>query len=122
MRILRRWSPLNHNNTSQKDIRKESPLSWWIWILSILFLFYEFFLRVFPAVMVKDLMQAFQMTAGSFGVLSAFYFYAYALIANSSGIAYGSFLARVNCFLLLLLFAALEVFYSALLITRLLRD
>ncbi len=51
---------------------------WTAWILAATFYFYEFLLRVSPGVMIADLMQSFQATAASIGILSAFYLYAYA--------------------------------------------
>lgn len=58
--------------------KKLSPMRWVIWTLAVLFFFYEYFLRVYPSVMVDDLLQAFSINAGALGALSAFYFYAYA--------------------------------------------
>jgi len=48
------------------------------WSFVTLFLFYQYFLRIFPTVMVSNLMEAFSVTASHLGVLSAFFFYAYA--------------------------------------------
>ncbi|MEM7175317.1 MAG: MFS transporter [Chlamydiota bacterium] len=71
-----------------------SILRWLIWSLSVLFLFYEFILRIFPAVMVSDLMQAFRVSAGQLGLLSAFYFYAYAPMQIPVGLLMDRFGAR----------------------------
>lgn len=54
------------------------PMKWVIWFLGISFYFYEFFIRVFPTVMIPDLMKAFALDAGAIGAMSAFYFYIYA--------------------------------------------
>ncbi|MCB1080493.1 MAG: MFS transporter [Chlamydiia bacterium] len=77
-------------------------IGWWTWSLAVLFLFYEFFVRVFPSIMVKDLMAAFSVTAGSLGTLSAFFFYAYAPMQIPVGLLMDRFGARR-----LLTFAAL---------------
>lgn len=77
-------------------------MSWWIWTLAVVFLFYEFFIRVFPTAMVKELLASFSVTAGSLGTLSAFYFYAYAPMQIPVGILMDRFGART-----LLTFASL---------------
>jgi len=69
-------------------------MSWWIWTLAVVFLFYEFFIRVFPTAMVKELLASFSVTAGSLGTLSAFYFYAYAPMQIPVGILMDRFGAR----------------------------
>jgi len=53
-------------------------MAYFTWSLAVLFLFYEFFIRVFPTVMVQNLMESFSVTASNLGVLSACFFYAYA--------------------------------------------
>lgn len=83
-------------------MKKRSALAWWTWCLAVLFLFYEFFVRVYPTVMVKELMGAFQATAGQLGMLSAFFFYAYAPMQIPVGLLMDRFGARK-----LLTFAAL---------------
>ncbi|WP_420420674.1 MFS transporter [Simkania sp.] len=75
-------------------MKKGSAMSWWIWALTVTFLFYEFFIRVFPTAMVKELMAAFSVTAGTLGTLSAFYFYAYAPMQLPVGILMDRFGAR----------------------------
>ncbi|MCK4934850.1 MAG: MFS transporter [Simkaniaceae bacterium] len=69
-------------------------LRWIIWGLSVLFLFYEFFLRVFPTVMVDNLMKAFSVDAAALGTLSAFYFYSYAPMQIPVGVLMDRFGAR----------------------------
>ena len=69
-------------------------IAWWTWSLAVLFLFYEFFIRVFPSIMVSELMGAFSVNAGSLGTLSAFFFYAYAPMQIPVGILMDYFGAR----------------------------
>ena len=54
-----------------------SSFGWFICILGALFYCYEYFLRIMPAVMTTDLMQAFSINATLLGNLAAFYYYAY---------------------------------------------
>ena len=67
-------------------MHKKSVVAWWTWSLAVLFLFYEFFVRVYPSIMVKELMGSFKATAGQLGTLSAFFFYAYAPMQIPVGI------------------------------------
>lgn len=67
---------------------------WIIWGFGVLFLFYEFFLRVFPGVMVNELMFAFQVDASELGNLSAYYFYAYAPMQIPVGLLMDRYGAR----------------------------
>jgi len=54
------------------------PLRWIIWGLAATFYLYEYFLRVFPSVLVPEMMSVFSINAAGVGALSAFYFYGYA--------------------------------------------
>lgn len=51
--------------------------AWTIWAIAALFYLAAYFIRVSPAVMTRELMQAFGIGAASLGTLSAAYFYAY---------------------------------------------
>jgi len=53
-------------------------MRWVIWALAATFYLYEYFLRVFPSVIIPDLMSVFSVDATAIGALSAFYFYIYA--------------------------------------------
>jgi len=75
-------------------MKKGSAMSWWIWTLAVVFLFYDFLIRVSPTAMVKELMSAFSVTASSLGTLSAFYFYAYAPMQIPVGLLMDRFGAR----------------------------
>ncbi|MCF7852552.1 MAG: MFS transporter [Simkaniaceae bacterium] len=65
---------------SKKWTGKYHPLRWIIWLLAITFLFYEYFIRVTPSVIIPELMQAFDIKAAQVGLLSSFYLYAYAVM------------------------------------------
>ncbi|MBU0743951.1 MAG: MFS transporter [Gammaproteobacteria bacterium] len=56
---------------------KNSTLGWIICTLAAIFYCYEYLLRIAPSVMVPELMQTFQATATEFGILSAFFYFAY---------------------------------------------
>lgn len=59
-----------------------------IFFLAACFYLYDFILQVAPSVMATPMMQAFNITAGGFGVISAFYFYAYAPMQLPAGVLY----------------------------------
>lgn len=61
-----------------QESRSHGTAGYIVFGITLLFLFYEFFLRVFPSIMVDELMNAFSVDALSLGTLSAFYFYSYA--------------------------------------------
>ncbi|PIS01035.1 MAG: hypothetical protein COT84_04325 [Chlamydiae bacterium CG10_big_fil_rev_8_21_14_0_10_35_9] len=69
-------------------------MRWIIWFLAVAFYYYEFLLRVFPSVMVQELMEAFSISALMIGNLSAFYFYAYAPMQLPVGILTDRYGAR----------------------------
>lgn len=59
------------------ETKKTPIIGWIICSLAALFYFYEYLLRIEPAVMVKELMVAFEANATTIGVLSAFYYFIY---------------------------------------------
>jgi MFS family permease len=59
---------------------KSQSSAWFPWVvcgLGALFYTYEYFLRISPSVMTTDLMRSFGVSAGTFGNLIGFYYYAY---------------------------------------------
>ncbi len=70
------------------------PLAWGIFIIGILFYFFENFLRVFPSVIVPELIVTFNANAASIGLLSAFFLYGYAPVQLLSGLLIDRFGAR----------------------------
>lgn len=68
----------------QKKIQSYYPFL--IWACGGAFYFYQFIFRVSPSVMTRDLMQAFKVDGYSLGVLTAFYYNAYALLQIPIGI------------------------------------
>jgi len=71
------------------NIKPQTPplrLAWTIWGWGAVFYLVGFFLRVTPAVMTAELMQAFDISATALGNLSAFYFYSYVAMQIPTGI------------------------------------
>ncbi len=66
------------NPMSQSSRSSHKWFPWLICGLGAMFYTYEYFLRIAPNVMTTQLMTWFKISAGSFGNLVAFYYYAYA--------------------------------------------
>jgi MFS family permease len=91
-----------------------------IWGIASLFYLYEYVLRVAPSVMVNDLMTHFAIGAAAFGVLSAFYLYAYAPMQLVVGVLLDRYGGRVTmtaaaacCAAGTLIFALADVYWLA---------
>jgi len=61
-------------------------LAWLIWSLASVFYVIGFFHRLAPAVMTRELMRDFDISAAALGNLSGFYFYSYWLMQIPTGI------------------------------------
>lgn len=59
-----------------------------IFLISSSFYLYEYILQVAPGVMSEHMMEAFQINAAGFGIVSAFYFYAYAPMQLPAGLLF----------------------------------
>jgi len=75
-----------HGVTETQYIQKATWKSWIIWLCGALFYFYQFVLRVSPGVMTDELMDAFMVQGCALGILSAFYYNAYATMQIPLGI------------------------------------
>lgn len=84
-----------------------------IFFLSSCFYLYEFILQVAPSVMAEPMMQTFQVTAEGFGVISAFYFYAYAPMQLPAGLMFDRFGPRRLMTFALLLCAFGSFFFAS---------
>ncbi len=73
-------------NAYHKSKTPPLRLAWAIWGWGAAFYLVGFFLRVTPAVMTAELMQAFNINATALGNLSAFYFYSYVAMQIPTGI------------------------------------
>lgn len=63
---------------SEKAVSKSGLLAWAIFLTGILYYCFAYLLRVYPSIMEPQLQAHFSITAGSFGVLTSFYYFAYA--------------------------------------------
>jgi MFS family permease len=74
--------------------KKTHPIKYLILATAIFFYFYEFFLRVFPSILVEDLILIFHTEAKVIGLMSAFYVFAYAPMQLPIGLLMDRFGAR----------------------------
>lgn len=52
--------------------------AFFMWLFPLLFFAYQFILRLWPGLMMPQIMQQFAIDASSFGVMASFYYYGYA--------------------------------------------
>lgn len=88
---------------STQKIKKASFAGWVICALGALYYSYEYLLRISPSVMEDSLRQHFNLSATGFGLLSAFYYYAYVPMQLPVGVLMDRFgpkrLLTVACFI-----------------------
>ncbi|MBY0533424.1 MAG: MFS transporter [Rickettsiaceae bacterium] len=99
---------------------KYLPFFMWLWPL--LFFAYQFILRLWPGLMMHQIMDQFSIDASHFGLLAAFYYYGYSIMQIPVAILLDRFSARsiififaVLCGLATLTFTYTSNFYLALL-------
>ena len=80
---------MNESMTAFQGIQKSK--AYLIFFLASCFYLYEFILQVAPSVMAEPMMQTFHVTAEGFGVIAAFYFYAYAPMQLPAGLLFDRF-------------------------------
>lgn len=84
-----------------------------IFFLAASFYLYEYVLQVAPSVMAGPMMQAFHVTAQGFGIVSAFYFYAYAPMQLPAGILFDRYGPRRLMTFALILCALGSFFFAS---------
>jgi len=74
-------------STTESTQLKGSTLAWAIFFTGILYYCFAYLLRVYPSIMEPDLLSHFHITAGSFGILTSFYYFAYAPMQLPVGVS-----------------------------------
>lgn len=97
-------------------------LPYFMWLLPLLFFAYQFILRLWPGLMMDQIMEQFSIDASHFGLLAAFYYYGYAAMQIPIAILLEHFGPRrvvfafaVLCGAATLMFTHTDNFYLALL-------
>lgn len=84
-----------------------------IFLLAASFYLYEFVLQVAPGVMADSMMKTFHVSAAGFGVISAFYFYAYAPMQLPAGVLFDRYGPRKLMTIALVLCAIGSFFFAS---------
>lgn len=91
-----------------------------MWLFPLLFFAYQFILRLWPGLMMHQIMEQFSIDASHFGVLAAFYYYGYAgmqipvaIFLDKFSPRYTIFTCAVVCGVANLLFTYTDNFYLA---------
>src|SRR5215216_3156420 len=84
-----------------------------IFLLSATFYLYEYVLQVAPSVMADSMMKTFNVTAAGFGIISAFYFYAYAPMQLPAGLLFDRYGPRKLMTTALILCALGSFFFAS---------
>jgi MFS family permease len=84
-----------------------------VFFLSASFYLYEFVLQVAPSVMVDSMMTTFHVSAAGFGIVSAFYFYAYAPMQLPAGLLFDRYGPRKLMTSALILCAVGSFFFAS---------
>ena len=101
-------------NTQNPNYQQPSKFSAYVvFLLSATFYLYEFVLQVAPGVMKESMMIAFQVNAAGFGIISAFYFYAYAPMQLPSGLLFDRYGPRKLMTTALIMCAVGSVFFAS---------
>ncbi|WP_133140466.1 MFS transporter [Legionella genomosp. 1] len=105
---------------SSKNDKRYLLSAWLICGLGAIYYSYEYFLRISPSVMEPALREHFNLSASGFGLLSAFYYYAYVPLQIPVGVLldrYGPrLLITIACFICVMgtfIFAGTNVFWVA---------
>ena len=104
----------NNLSTYHESTKKPSLFSAYvIFFLASSFYLYEFVLQVAPSVMASPMMQTFHVSAEGFGVISAFYFYAYAPMQLPAGLLFDRYGPRKLMTAALMLCALGSFFFAS---------
>lgn len=102
--------------------KKQRCLPFLMWLFPLLFFTYQFILRLWPGLMMNQMMSQFSIDATSFGVLAAFYYYGYsgmqipvAILLERFGVRYIVPFFVLVCGLATVAFTYTDNFYVAVL-------
>lgn len=102
--------------------QRNQYLPFFMWFFPLAFFTYQFVLRLWPGLMMHQMMEQFSIDASSFGLLAAFYYYGYsgmqipvAILLEQYNPRYVIFTFAVLCGLATLLLTYTSNFYLALL-------
>lgn len=104
------------------SVQKNKCVPFLMWVLPLSFFAYQFILRLWPGLMMHQIMEQFSIDASHFGMLAAFYYYGYAsmqipvaILLDRYSARYVVFVFAILCGLATLLFTYTNNFYLAVL-------
>ncbi len=99
---------------------KYKYMSYVMWLFPVLFFAYQFILRLWPGLMMNQMMEQFSIDASHFGMLAAFYYYGYAamqipvaILLDRYGVRIILFVFAMTCGVATLMFIYTESFWLA---------
>jgi len=111
---------INENDKEKNNTARIGYRPWVVWGLAAAFFFCDYFARVSPSVMVKELMQVFEVSAAGLGGLNFFFYAPYLAMQIPVGLLVDRFgvyrILTVMCFLTGLscsIFGAAQTVYGA---------
>ncbi|KTD50755.1 major facilitator family transporter [Legionella quateirensis] len=103
-----------HYTIKAKDgVGDSLAAAYFIFFLAASFYLYEFILQVAPSVMAESMMKTFGVSGQGFGVISAFYFYAYAPSQLPAGVLYDRYGPRKLMTFAIILCAIGSAFFAS---------
>jgi len=84
----------NEEALTVRSLSLGGRLAWIIWIVSAVFVLFQFSLQLTAGVLVADLMKSFSLTALGGGVLASSYYYIYTLLQAPGGLLVDTYGAR----------------------------
>lgn len=103
----------NYTVVSTESSSDGLATAYFIFFLAASFYLYEFILQVAPSVMAESMMKTFGVTGQGFGVISAFYFYAYAPTQLPAGVLYDRYGPRKLMTFAIILCALGSAFFAS---------
>ena len=101
--------------------KRDRYLPFIMWLVPLSFFAYQFILRLWPGLMMNQIMHQFSIEASEFGMLAAFYYYGYAgmqipvaIFLERFGARYTIFVFGVLCGVATIIFTFTSNFYLAL--------
>ncbi|CEG58971.1 Major facilitator family transporter [Legionella fallonii LLAP-10] len=99
---------------------RNNYLPYAMWLFPLLFFAYQFILRLWPGLMMQQMMEQYSISSSQFGVIAAFYYYGYsgmqipvAMLLDRFGAKYIVFAFALLCGLATLLFTYSNNWYLA---------
>lgn len=112
---------LSMNSETLSTASKTSAIAWAIFFTGILYYCFAYLLRVYPSIMEPQLLRHYHLTAGTFGILTSFYYFAYAPMQLPVGVSVDKIgprrslvVACTICLIGVVLFAETDLFAIAL--------